>query len=227
MSRTGQKFLGTTPNLAEQPRKKRVAILISGRGSNMAALIEAARHPDYPATIVGVFSNRSAAPGLELAAANGIPTRSLAQSAYPSREAYDEALHELLTHWDAEIICLAGFMRLLTPEFTLRWMGRMINIHPSLLPLFKGLDPHGQALAAGATSHGCSVHFVTPEMDGGPVIAQAKIPVFPDDTTETLTQRVLAEEHRLYPAVLAALASGRVRLEGDKVVLAPGALVAT
>ena len=198
--------------------RAKVAILISGRGSNMAALIEAAKAPDYPADIVGVFSNRAAAPGLALAAAAGIPIKSLAQSSYPTREAFDEAISGVLNGWGAEILCFAGFMRILSAEFIDRWMGRAINIHPSLLPLFKGLDPHGQVLAAGATSHGCSVHFVTHGMDEGPVIAQAKVPVFPDDTAETLSERVLREEHKLYPLALAALARGDVRLENGAVM---------
>jgi phosphoribosylglycinamide formyltransferase-1 len=193
--------------------RKRVAILISGRGSNMAALIEAAKAPGYPAEIVGVFSNRAAAPGLEIAAAAGIATQSLAQSSFPSREAFDDAITAVLEGWGAEILCFAGFMRILSPGFIDHWLGRTINIHPSLLPLFRGLDPHGQALAAGATSHGCSVHFVTHGTDEGPVIAQAKVPVFPDDTAETLSSRVLKEEHKLYPLALAAVARGDVRFE--------------
>jgi phosphoribosylglycinamide formyltransferase 1 len=202
--------------------RKRVAILISGRGSNMAALIEATRAPGYPAEIVGVFSNRAAAPGLELAAAAGIPTRALAQSSFPTREAFDAAISSALNGWGAEILCFAGFMRILSADFIDHWMGRAINIHPSLLPLFKGLDPHGQALAADATSHGCSVHFVTHGMDEGPVIAQAKVPVFPDDTANTLSERVLKEEHKLYPLALAALALGDVRMENGVLVKRAG-----
>ena len=189
-------------------RRKRVAILISGRGSNMSALITAAKAPDYPAEIVGVFSNRAAATGLEVAAAEGIATRSLAQSGYESREAFDMAISEVLEGWGAEIVCLAGFMRILSPAFIERWQGRLINIHPSLLPLYRGLDTHARALADRVTEHGCSVHFVTTGLDEGPVILQAKVPVSPDDTAETLAARVLAEEHGLYPEALRMLAAG-------------------
>jgi phosphoribosylglycinamide formyltransferase-1 len=192
--------------------KKRVAILISGRGSNMSALIEAAKAPDYPAEIVGVFSNRAAAKGLEIAAAEGIPTASLAQSSFESREAFDAAITEVLEGWQADIVCLAGFMRILTPEFATRWQGRMINIHPSLLPLYKGLDTHARALADGATRHGCTVHFVTPGLDEGPSILQVEVPVLPGDTPETLAARILVEEHRIYPQALAMLARGEAKL---------------
>lgn len=194
--------------------RKRVAILISGRGSNMAALIEAAQADDYPAEIVGVLSNRAAAEGLGIAAAAGIATRALAQSRFPDRTSMDAAITEQLAEWGAEIVCLAGFMRILTPEFVDRWLGRMINIHPSLLPLFKGLEPHAQALAAGASEHGCSVHFVTHGMDEGPVILQARVPVLPEDTPNTLAARVLAEEHRLYPKALAMLARDEATFPG-------------
>lgn len=193
-------------------RRKRVAILISGRGSNMSALIEAAKAPDYPAEIVGVFSNRAAAKGLEIAAAEGIATKSLAQSSYESREAFDEAIDQVLEAWQTDIVCLAGFMRIFTPGFVERWQGRIINIHPSLLPLYRGLDTHARALADKVSEHGCSVHFVTPELDEGPVILQAKVPVLPNDTPETLASRVLAEEHRLYPEALRRLAAGEVHL---------------
>jgi phosphoribosylglycinamide formyltransferase-1 len=188
--------------------KKRVAILISGRGSNMSALIEAAKAQDYPAEIVGVLSNRSAAKGLETAAAEGIATASLAQSNFESREAFDAAITEVLEGWRAEFVCLAGFMRILSPDFATHWQGRMINIHPSLLPLYKGLDTHARALADGATRHGCTVHFVTPGLDEGPSILQAEIPVLPGDTPETLAARILVEEHRIYPQALAMLARG-------------------
>jgi phosphoribosylglycinamide formyltransferase-1 len=194
--------------------RKRVAILISGRGSNMGALIEAAQDPDYPAEVVGVLSNRAAAPGLETATAAGISVRALAQSSFPDRAAMDAAITAQLEAWDTEIVCLAGFMRILTPDFVDRWLGRMINVHPSLLPEFKGLDPHAQALAAGVAEHGCSVHFVTHGMDEGPVILQARVPVLPDDTTDSLAARVLIEEHRLYPRALAMVARGEVRFPG-------------
>ncbi|WMT90363.1 phosphoribosylglycinamide formyltransferase [Pelagibacterium sp. H642] len=190
--------------------KKRVAILISGRGSNMTALINAAKSPDYPAEIVGVFSNRVAAPGLDVARAEGIPTATLAQSSFASRLAFDEALTGILEGWDADIVCMAGFMRILTPEFTNRWLGRAINIHPSLLPAYKGLDTHARALADGVTEAGCTVHFVTPGLDEGPAILQARVPVHPGDTPDDLAARVLVEEHRLYPEALRLLASGQV-----------------
>jgi len=192
--------------------KKRVAILISGRGSNMAALIEAASAPDYPAEIVGVLSNRAAAPGLETAAAHGIATASLAQSKFPSREMFEDTMTQVLESWQVDYVCLAGFMLILGEDFVNRWMGRMINIHPSLLPAYKGLNTHERALADGATEHGCTVHFVTPGLDEGPSILQARIPVLPGDTPETLATRLLGEEHRLYPEALRMLAAGEVRL---------------
>lgn len=193
--------------------RKRVAILISGRGSNMSVLIEAAKRPDYPAQIVGVLSNRAAAKGLEIAAEDGIPTRALAQSRFESREAFDLAIDAALREWGAEIVCLAGFMRVLTEDFVTRWQGRMINIHPSLLPAYRGLDTHRRALEDGVAEHGCSVHFVTPGLDEGPVILQARVPVLAGDTPETLAARVLVEEHRLYPQALAMVARGEARMD--------------
>lgn len=188
--------------------RTRVAILISGRGSNMAKLIEAAKAPDYPAGIVGVLSNRADAGGLKTAAAEGIATASLAQSKFPSRDMFEDVLTQVLESWDAELVCLAGFMRILGADFVSRWEGRLINIHPSLLPLYKGLDTHARALADGATRHGCTVHFVTPGLDEGPAILQAEVPVLPGDTVESLAARVLVEEHRLYPEAVRLLASG-------------------
>ncbi len=188
--------------------RKRVAILISGRGSNMAALVEAARAPDYPAEIVGVLANVEGAGGLATAAAAGIATATLPHRDFASKADHEAAVNAQLAAWGAEIVCLAGYMRLLSPAFAERWSGRLLNIHPSLLPAFKGLDTHARALAAGVKEHGCTVHFVTAEMDGGPVIAQARVPVLPGDTPETLAARVLAEEHRLYPAALCQVASG-------------------
>ena len=188
--------------------RTRTAILISGRGSNMAALIEAAKAEDYPAEIVGVLSNRAAAEGLKLAAAEGIATASLAQSQFPSRDMFEDVLTQILESWDTELVCLAGFMRVLGEDFVNRWQGRLINIHPSLLPLYKGLDTHARALADGATRHGCTVHFVTPGLDEGTAILQAEVPVLPGDTPDTLAARVLVEEHRLYPEAVRQLASG-------------------
>jgi phosphoribosylglycinamide formyltransferase-1 len=187
-------------------KKVRTAVLISGRGSNMMALVDAARDADYPAAIAGVISNRPGAAGLGLAAAHGIPAETIDHRAFASREAFEAALDAKLNSLAAEVIALAGFMRLLTAGFIQRWQGRILNIHPSLLPLYKGLDTHARALADGATRHGCSVHLVTPELDGGPVLLQAEVPVLAGDTSATLAARVLAEEHRLYPKALALLA---------------------
>ena len=190
--------------------RKRVGILISGRGSNMASLIAAARDADYPAEIVGVLSNRAAAPGLDIAAGHGIATASLAQSKFLSRDMFEDVMTQMLESWAVDIVCLAGFMRILGDDFVDHWAGRMINIHPSLLPLYKGLHPHQQALDAGATEHGCSVHFVTRGMDEGPVILQAKVPVLPGDSAETLAARTLVTEHQLYPQALRVLALEQV-----------------
>ena len=190
--------------------RKRVAILISGRGSNMQALIEAAKAPDYPAEIVGVLSNRAAAPGLALAASQGIATASLAQSKFPSRDMFEDIMTQTLESWDVDSVCLAGFMRILGEDFVNHWAGRMINIHPSLLPLYRGLHTHERALADGAKVHGCTVHFVTPGLDEGAAILQAEVPVLPGDTPDTLSDRVLVEEHRIYPEALRMLASGEI-----------------
>ncbi|HVY50964.1 MAG TPA: phosphoribosylglycinamide formyltransferase [Devosia sp.] len=192
--------------------KKRVAVLISGRGSNMTALVEAARHPDYPAEIVGVLSNRADAPGLQYAWLAGVPTAVRSHTDYPSKAAFEAAMEDVLASWRPDIVCLAGFMRLLSAEFCARWAGRLINIHPSLLPRHRGLRTHEQALADGVAEHGCTVHFVTPGMDEGPIIAQARVPVLAGDTPETLAARVLVEEHKLYPQALAMLARGEVSM---------------
>ncbi|MCC6468134.1 MAG: phosphoribosylglycinamide formyltransferase [Alphaproteobacteria bacterium] len=200
--------------------RRRVGVLISGRGSNMKALIEAAAAKDYPAEIVLVVSNRADAAGVAIAAAAGIKTRTIPHKDFADRATFDAALDGALRAAGVEIVCLAGFMRLFTPAFVERWRGRMLNIHPSLLPSFPGLDPHGQALAAGVRFSGCTVHFVTPAMDSGPIIAQAAVPVHADDTGESLAARVLAAEHRLYPIALALVAEGRARMEGDRAVIA-------
>ena len=191
-------------------KKARTAILISGRGSNMMALVEAARDPSYPAEVVCVVSNRADAKGLDFAAANGIATTVIDHKAYASREDFEAALDGYLRSAGVEIIALAGFMRVLTAGFIARWEGRMINIHPSLLPAYKGLHTHERAIADGAKTHGCSVHLVTPELDGGPVLLQAEVPVLAGDTPDTLSARVLKEEHRIYPQALAMLAE-RIR----------------
>jgi len=192
--------------------KKRVAILISGRGSNMTALIEAAAAEDYPAQIVLVVSNRPDAAGLARARAAGISTVVIDHTAFAGdREAFERALDKELRANDVELICLAGFMRLLSPWFVTRWSGRMLNIHPSLLPQFKGLDTHRRALAAKVARHGATVHFVVPEMDAGPIVAQDSVAVHEGDTEATLAARVLEVEHRLYPRALRAVAEGRTR----------------
>jgi phosphoribosylglycinamide formyltransferase-1 len=191
--------------------KKRVAVLISGRGSNMMALIEAAKAHDYPADIALVISNRPEAQGLARAREQGVATAIVDHTAFgDDRESFERALDgELQTH-RIELVCLAGFMRLLTPWFVTRWRGRMLNIHPALLPQLKGLHTHRRALAAGLREHGATVHFVVPAMDSGPIVAQERVPVCAGDTEETLAERVLAAEHRIYPQALRALAEGRV-----------------
>ena len=186
--------------------KARAAVLISGRGSNMIALVEAARDASYPAEIVCVVSNRADAAGLQFAAANGIAAKLIDHKAYPSREAFEAALDAHLRAINIDIIACAGFMRILTAGFISGWAGRMINIHPSLLPAYKGLHTHERALADDVKTHGCSVHHVTAELDAGPIILQAEVPVLPGDTPETLSTRVLKAEHRIYPQALALLA---------------------
>jgi phosphoribosylglycinamide formyltransferase 1 len=186
--------------------KPRVAVLISGRGSNMQALIEAARAPDYPAEIALVLSDKPEAPGLEIARGFGVAARAIPAKPFGrDREAHERALDAVLREQNIAIVCLAGYMRILTPWLVNRWSGRMLNIHPSLLPAYKGLDTHARVLAAGEVRHGCSVHLVTEGMDEGPVVAQAEVPVQPGDTEESLAARVLTQEHRLYPAALAKL----------------------
>jgi phosphoribosylglycinamide formyltransferase-1 len=202
--------------------RKRVAILISGRGSNMASLIGAAATPAYPAEIALVISNRADAAGLARAAAAGVATRVIDHRAYgkgpEGRLRFDAALQEALVDAAIDIVCLAGFMRLLTAPFVERWRGRVLNIHPSLLPAFKGLDVHARMLAAGVKIAGCTAHFVSPEMDEGPIIGQAAVPVLSGDDGEALAARILAAEHVLYPACLRLVASGEAVLDGDGVV---------
>jgi formyltetrahydrofolate-dependent phosphoribosylglycinamide formyltransferase len=196
--------------------KKRVVVLISGRGTNMAALAEAAGDPNFPATIVAVISDKADARGLNAAAALGIEAKAITRADFPSKAALDAALDAELTALRADIVCLAGYMRLLSPSFTEKWAGRLINIHPSLLPLYPGLDTHRRALDAGMRIHGCTVHFVTAEMDSGPIIAQGAVPVLPRDNEETLARRVLEAEHKLYPLALRLVAEGRARMEGGR-----------
>ncbi|HET6320841.1 MAG TPA: phosphoribosylglycinamide formyltransferase [Hyphomicrobium sp.] len=197
--------------------KKRIGILISGRGSNMASLISAAREPDYPAEIVCVLSNRPAAEGLARAAAAGIATQAIDHKAFATREAFEEQLDAALHAAGVEIVACAGFMRKMTAGFVERWRDRMLNIHPSLLPSFKGLDTHARALAAGVKLAGCTVHIVRPELDAGPIIAQAAVPVLCGDTPELLAARVLEAEHLLYPHALSLLASGKAAIDGERV----------
>ncbi|MFC3207701.1 phosphoribosylglycinamide formyltransferase [Aquamicrobium soli] len=196
--------------------RKRTAVLISGRGSNMTALIEAASDPDYPAEIVGVISDKANAPGLGMAAARGVPAQAIARSDYPDKQAHDEAIDTALGALGAEIIVLAGYMRILGRSFVEKWQGRIINIHPALLPSYKGLDTHKRALADGVRIHGCTVHFVTPAMDDGPIIAQAAVPVLVGDSEDDLTARVLKAEHRLYPVALKLVAEGKARMEAGR-----------
>jgi phosphoribosylglycinamide formyltransferase-1 len=196
--------------------KRRVAILISGRGSNMAALIQAAAAEDFPAQIVVVISNRSDAGGLETAKAGGIPAVTIESKPFgKDRAAFEVVLQSALEQHQVDLICLGGFMRLFTAEFVQRWYGRMLNIHPSLLPSFPGLDPQGQALRAGVKISGATVHFVIPETDAGPILIQGAVAVRDDDTPDTLAARILAIEHRIYPQALRLLAGGQIRLEGD------------
>jgi phosphoribosylglycinamide formyltransferase 1 len=211
---------GASTWLGEAMTRKRVAVLISGRGSNMVSLIEATKLSDYPAEIAVVVSNRPDAAGLELARKANVPTLVVDHRPHgKDRAAFERVLQHALDEHSIELICLGGFMRLFTAEFVLHWQGRMLNIHPSLLPSFPGLDPHGQALSAGVRISGATVHFVIPETDAGPIIAQAAVPVREDDTADTLAARVLAVEHRIYPLALKLVAEGRVRIvDGHSIV---------
>jgi phosphoribosylglycinamide formyltransferase-1 len=196
--------------------KRRVAILISGRGSNMVTLIEAAAGKDFPAEIVMVISNRADAGGLERARASGVATLTIESKPFGAdRAAFEAVLQAALDEHSIDLICLGGFMRLFTAQFTQRWHGRMLNIHPSLLPSFPGLDPQGQALRAGVKISGATVHFVIPETDAGPIVMQGAVAVRDDDTPQTLAARILEIEHRIYPDALLLVASGEVQIEGD------------
>lgn len=193
-------------------QKKRVAILISGRGSNMMSLVSAAAAPDYPAKIVAVISNRPEAAGLAWAKRQGVPAIAIDHKSFSTREDFESALQSALDAHGAEIVCCAGFMRLMTAPFVEHWRDRMLNVHPSLLPAFKGLHTHERVLEAGVKITGCTVHLVRAEMDDGPIIAQAAVSVRPDDTPETLANRVLEVEHQLYPHALRLWTTGAVRL---------------
>jgi phosphoribosylglycinamide formyltransferase-1 len=199
--------------------KQPIVILISGRGSNMQAIVEQAASGELPVDIRAVISNRPDAAGLATAQAAGIHTETLDHRAFDGRDAYDSALQAAIDRHAPALVVLAGFMRILTPAFVQHYQGRLLNIHPSLLPAFRGLDTHVRALEAGAREHGASVHFVTEELDGGPVIAQIAVPVHPGDTAEDLATRVLEAEHRLYPTVIGWFASGRLRWNGGSVLL--------
>lgn len=199
--------------------KLKVGVLISGRGSNMAALIKAAQEADYPAEVACVISNKPDAAGLKTAADAGIPTVAISHRGYPDRESFDRDVSAALEKHGVELVVLAGFMRILSAWFPQRWAGRLINIHPSLLPSFKGLHVQRQALDAGARISGCTVHFVIPDLDAGPIIAQAAVPVLADDTEETLTERILRQEHKLYPLVVRWFGEGRIACSGGKVAV--------
>ena len=200
----------------------RTAALISGRGSNLRALLEAAAEPGFPAEIALVLSNVPGAGGLQHAADFGIPAAVIDHRSYADREAFETDLDRQLRSAGIELVCLAGFMRLLTAGFVERWWDRVINIHPSLLPAFRGLNTHARALAAGVRIAGCTVHFIRPATDDGPIIVQGAVPVHPDDSPESLAARVLAVEHRCYPLALRLVAAGQARVEGDRVRLADG-----
>jgi phosphoribosylglycinamide formyltransferase-1 len=198
-------------------KRKRVAILISGRGSNMRSLVEAARAPDFPAEIALVVSNNADATGLDFARTQGIATAVVDHKIFSNREIFERAMQETLLAQEIDLICLAGFMRLLTPWFVAQWRDRMLNIHPALLPSYRGLHTHERALADGVKIHGATVHFVAPEMDAGPIVVQAAVAVLQDDTPEALASRVLAQEHRIYPLALKLVAGGGARVEGVRV----------
>ncbi|GAA4252498.1 phosphoribosylglycinamide formyltransferase [Azospirillum formosense] len=207
-------MVGLTPNALK------VGVLISGRGSNLQALIDACAAPEFPAEIALVLSNKADAYGLERAASAGVPVAVVSHRDFPGdKRAFEEAMDARLREAGVELVCLAGFMRLLSPWFVERWHDRMINIHPSLLPSFKGLDTHQRALDAGVRFHGCTVHYVRTEMDEGPIIAQAAVPVLPGDDADRLSARVLEAEHRLYPQALRLIGEGRARVEDGRVAL--------
>ncbi len=197
----------------------KLAVPISGRGSNLQALIDACAKPDFPAEIVIVISNVADAQGLERAKQAGIPSRVIAHRDYDSREAFDGEMTKAIEAAGAELVCLAGFMRLLSDEFVDHWRDRMINIHPSLLPAFKGLDVQARAIAAGETVSGCTVHFVRKEMDEGPIIIQAAVPIHADDDADALAARILEQEHRIYPEAVRLIAEGRVRIIDEQAIL--------
>ncbi|MTW10936.1 phosphoribosylglycinamide formyltransferase [Pseudoduganella eburnea] len=196
---------------------KNIVILISGRGSNMEAVVRAAKAEQWPARIAAVISNKADAKGLEFAASHGIPTAVVSNKDYPSREAFDAALQEVIDGFSPDLVVLAGFMRILTPGFVSHYENRMLNIHPSLLPLFPGLHTHEQALASGEKTHGATVHFVTAELDHGPLVDQVSVPVLPGDTADVLAARVLEQEWIMYPRAIRWFVEGRLKVEDGKV----------
>jgi len=197
--------------------RKRTAVLISGRGTNMSALVEAASSPSFPAEVVLVVADNPEADGLKKAQDAGVRTETIDRRAFDERAAFEAALQGRLDAVGSELVCLAGFMRVLSADFVAKWFGRMINIHPSILPSFRGVDTHRRVLEAGVKLHGCSVHFVKADVDAGPIIMQAAIPILQDDTPETLSDRLLPVEHRVFPMALRLLASGAIRIDGDRV----------
>ncbi len=199
-------------------RIKKIVILISGRGSNMEAIVRTCQREKWSAQLCAVISNRADAAGLVFAEKNKIPTKVVSHKHYPDRESYDAALKKAIDEYSPDLVVLAGFMRILTDGFVKHYAGRMINIHPSLLPVFRGLHTHRQAIEAGVRVHGATVHFVTPELDGGPIIAQAVVPVLPNDHEDVLADRVLKQEHRLYPRVVSWIIENKVRYTQDGTV---------
>jgi len=215
-------FSSLDPQALVLDRPRRLVILISGRGSNMQALVSACASQGWPAEVVAVIASKPDAPGLAWAAGQGIATKGLNFRDYPAREAFDSALASEIDSHRPDYVLLAGFMRVLTPGFVAHFTGRLVNIHPSLLPAFPGLHTHAQALATGVQAHGCTVHFVTPVLDHGPIIAQGCVPVLVDDSPDDLSRRVLAVEHIVYPAAVKWLVEGRVTLTADQRVLVEG-----
>jgi phosphoribosylglycinamide formyltransferase 1 len=199
--------------------RKKLAVLVSGRGSNLQSLIDACAEPDYPAEIALVISNVPDVLGLKRAEDAGIRTKVVNHKDYPDRETFEIALTETINAVKPDLVCLAGFMRILTDKFVSRWLNRLINIHPSLLPAFRGLHTHERVLEAGVRFGGCTIHYVRPAMDDGPIIVQAAVPVLPDDDADTLAARVLEQEHKIYPLAVRLIAEGRVRVASERVMI--------
>ena len=202
--------------------KLKLAVLISGRGSNLQSLIDACQSADYPAEVALVVSNIPGAPGLARAEQVGIPTATINHAAFADRNAFESALTQALEQAQTELICLAGFMRLLTPSFVTHWNDRLINIHPSLLPSFKGLDVHQRAIDAGVRFSGCTVHFVRPDMDSGPIIAQAVVPIEGTDDAHSLAERILEQEHTIYPLAVRLISEDKIIIENERVTVTNG-----